>query len=421
MVTAGNPLTDPIVLNEEDQYNNIETGDNSTMVTASLNSGAGTLLGPATVTVVQGVASFNYLEDNKAGTLSLQFMGGDLPPVIAPPTIVTPAPARELDIAVRPPGSVVAGNSFTMTVNAYDPYGNLATSFAGPVTAGLATGTLSGMTTVMANSGVAAFNDLVATKSGPTTLSVGSGTLAGVTASGPTVSPAAATQLVVTTPPPNPVIPGQPFTLGVSAEDAYGNVVPNYNGNVTIALPNGTTTTMQAQNGVATFAGLTEDTSAQGATIQATASGLTAVTSNPIVVAPAPTITAKVAMTQQYNKKHKPVGKPKFGGFEFDFSTAMNPASINKGTNYTLDTYVSITKKVGKKRVKMLELQKIGFSLSSYNPANKSVDLVPAGNQTFAKGGQITISGVASEAGVLLKGSDVFNIQAKTKKITAAN
>ena len=32
-VTAGNPLTDPIVIDEEDQYGNIETGDNSTVVT----------------------------------------------------------------------------------------------------------------------------------------------------------------------------------------------------------------------------------------------------------------------------------------------------------------------------------------------------------------------------------------------------
>ena len=55
-VTAGNPLTDPIVIDEEDQYGNIVTSDNSTQVTASLASGAGTLIGTTTVTVQDGVA-----------------------------------------------------------------------------------------------------------------------------------------------------------------------------------------------------------------------------------------------------------------------------------------------------------------------------------------------------------------------------
>ena len=44
-VTAGNPLTDPIVIDEEDQYGNIVTTDNSTVVTASLSTGSGTLIG----------------------------------------------------------------------------------------------------------------------------------------------------------------------------------------------------------------------------------------------------------------------------------------------------------------------------------------------------------------------------------------
>ena len=45
--TAGNPFATPIVIDEEDQYGNLETGDNSTVVTASLASGAGTLEGNA--------------------------------------------------------------------------------------------------------------------------------------------------------------------------------------------------------------------------------------------------------------------------------------------------------------------------------------------------------------------------------------
>ena len=40
-VTAGNPLTDPIVINEVDAFGNIETTDNSTVVTVSQANGCG--------------------------------------------------------------------------------------------------------------------------------------------------------------------------------------------------------------------------------------------------------------------------------------------------------------------------------------------------------------------------------------------
>ena len=58
----------------------------------------------------------------------------------------------------------------------------------------------------------------------------------------------------------------------VSAEDAYGNVDTAFNGSVTISLPDepGFPATVQAKNGVATFAGLTVGTAAQGGSIQVT-------------------------------------------------------------------------------------------------------------------------------------------------------
>ena len=86
-VTAGDNLTDPIVIDEEDQYGNIVTDDNSTVVTASLASGPGSLKGVKTATVVAGVASFDDLEDDTAGTLTLKFAAGDLLSIVRiPPT-----------------------------------------------------------------------------------------------------------------------------------------------------------------------------------------------------------------------------------------------------------------------------------------------------------------------------------------------
>ena len=167
-MTAGNPLTDPIVINEEDQFGNILTEDNSTVVTASLATGAGVLKGTTTATVSAGVASFDDLEDDTAGSLALQFTAPNVPPVVADPSVVHPAAASKV-IVNRPPSGVIAGIKFGLTIHANDDYGNLDTSYGGPVTVALASGssgTLSGTTTMMATAGVADFTDLVDTVSG---------------------------------------------------------------------------------------------------------------------------------------------------------------------------------------------------------------------------------------------------------------
>ncbi len=57
---------------EEDQYGNLETGDNSTVVSATLASGDGPLQGTTNVTVSGGVATFTNLGDNMAETISLE-------------------------------------------------------------------------------------------------------------------------------------------------------------------------------------------------------------------------------------------------------------------------------------------------------------------------------------------------------------
>ena len=68
-MVAGNPLADLIVIDEEDQYGNIVATDNTTQVTALLESGSGTLIGSNIATVENGVASFDGLEDDTAGAL----------------------------------------------------------------------------------------------------------------------------------------------------------------------------------------------------------------------------------------------------------------------------------------------------------------------------------------------------------------
>ena len=76
--TAGTPFGAQPVVYEEDQYGNLETGDSTTVVTASLHTGSGSLQGVTSVTVSGGVARFTNLSDSQAETVSLDFTGGGL-------------------------------------------------------------------------------------------------------------------------------------------------------------------------------------------------------------------------------------------------------------------------------------------------------------------------------------------------------
>jgi Domain of unknown function (DUF4082) len=71
--TAGVAFATQPVIYEEDQNGNLETGDNSTVVTVALNTGTGPLQGTLTATVHGGIATFTNLADNTAETITLNF------------------------------------------------------------------------------------------------------------------------------------------------------------------------------------------------------------------------------------------------------------------------------------------------------------------------------------------------------------
>jgi subtilase family serine protease len=103
-----------------------------------------------------------------------------------------------------------------------------------------------------------------------------------------------ASELTVTTEPPSTVTAGATFGLTIAVESVSGGVAKSFNGSVTIALANnpggstlGGTLTVTAQNGVATFSGLTLNRTGSGYTILASASESTSVTTNAMSVTPA--------------------------------------------------------------------------------------------------------------------------------------
>jgi streptogramin lyase len=231
MVTAGQVFLPNPVIDEEDQFGNLETSDNNTVITAAPTAGSARLQGNS-ATVSGGIATFNNLIDTEAQTMTLQFTGDGLPPITSSPIDVMPGAASQL-VVKRPPSGIVAGTGFPLEVDAEDTYTNLATSFNDSVTIGQVSGqgSLTGVLSVMAVSGVANFNSLFCDTTG--SISVGaSASSDGSTISSPpsgsgpiVVYPGAVDHFVVTTAFANTDVAGTVGTVTVTAEDQNDNVV----------------------------------------------------------------------------------------------------------------------------------------------------------------------------------------------------
>ena len=76
--TAGQPFGTQPVIYEEDQFNNVLTNDNSTVITAHAQQRDRTAPGHDSATVSGGVAHFTNLADNLAETITIKFTSGSL-------------------------------------------------------------------------------------------------------------------------------------------------------------------------------------------------------------------------------------------------------------------------------------------------------------------------------------------------------
>ena len=113
------------------------------------------------------------------------------------------------------------------------------------------------------------------------------------------------------------------------------------------------------------------------------------------------------------NKKGRPVGQPVLTGFEFEFSSPLDPASATNAANYQVD---NVTKKRVKKKVERILQPVTRFNVSYSNDA---VTIVLARRETFNTGGQITIlNNLAGASGAALAGTTVFTISKGGKGIT---
>src|SRR6184192_1564210 len=297
---AGAAITPAVQVTALDAGGNVATGfAGSVAVALGTNPSGGTLAGTTTVPAVSGVASFASLSLNKVGSGYTLTAAAPFQPALtgatSAPFDITPGAATRLVFTTQP-SNATAGATLTPPVQvlAQDAAGNTVPSFTGTVTVAITPGTgtsgaaLAGTTTVAAVNGVASFATLSVNKSG--TAYTLAATAAGLTAAASaafSITPGTATQLAFTSQPGtatagNPISPA----VQVTAQDALGNAVAGFTGNVTVALganPGGGTLsgtmTVAATNGVASFATLNIDKAGTGYTLTAATAGLSGATS----------------------------------------------------------------------------------------------------------------------------------------------
>lgn len=296
----------PVVAIGDSTCNVITTATDA--VTLSVSTGTGSLSGTATVSAVNGIATFSGLSmTNAADAKKLTAAASGLTSGVSNSFNITAAAATQLAFSTQPSGGA-AGTAWPVqpVVEARDTYGNKATSATGTVTLTLSTGTgaLAGTSSRTLVSGSAAFTGLSINLVGSDkVLTAASSGLTSATTSSFTIVAGAAAKLGFSTQPgggvSNTAWAQQPV---VEVQDAAGNRVTSSSASITLALTAGTgavtgTMTATAVSGLATFAGLHMDLVGTNKVLTASSSGLASGASSAFTITPG--AASKLAYTTQ--------------------------------------------------------------------------------------------------------------------------
>jgi hypothetical protein len=288
---AGSAIAPAVVVHALDASDNVATGFSGAItlsITTATGDPAATLSGTTVQAASAGVATFSTLSiDKTADGYTLDAVAGGLTGATSTAFKITPGAATHLAFSV-PPANTTAGVAISpaVQVQALDALNNVDTAYTANIVIGIGTnpggGTLSGTASIAAVHGVSGFSNLSINKSGVGyTLHATSGTLTDATSGNFDISAAALAQLVFATQPANTGA-GATITpaVVVQGQDAFGNKVTTFNGDVSLAIGTnpgtGTlsgTTLQTAASGDATFANLSIDKAGQGYTLIASATG----------------------------------------------------------------------------------------------------------------------------------------------------
>ncbi len=338
---AGKGFTQQPQVAIQDDFGNTITDDSSTEVTLALgaNPGQGTLSGTTSggtkVRADNGVARFAGLSIDKSGEYTLTASGGRLAVGTSEKFNITAGAAKRLVFIVQPQGGLSgtpgkAGVAFAPQpqVAIQDAFGNTITDDSSTeVTLALGInssqvillGTTLGANKVQAEKGVASFAGLYINKPGRYTLTASNERLTGDTSEPFNITVGDAKRLVFIRPQGGPDKAGVAFAQQpqVAIQDAFGNTITDdFSTEVTLALGinpsqgilSGTTsggTTVRAEKGVASFAGLSINKSG-GYTLKASSRGFVVVESDLFTITHGPA--KKLVFTSQ--PREATAGKP---------------------------------------------------------------------------------------------------------------
>ena len=251
-VTAGTPFA--FTLTAKDVDNNTALGYTGTV---HFTSSAGAALLPANATLTNGVGSFHAtLESAGAQTWTAADTVSAAINVVSKITVI---PAVAAFFTVTAPASATAGSAFSITVTAFDVYGNKAPSYRGAIhlSSSDAKAVLPGnYAFTAADAGAHTFTNVVTLKTaGAETITATATGSSAVKGQGSvSVNAAAATHFVVSG--PTNATAGVAFNLTVTAKDAYGNTAPSYAGTVHVSSTDARASLFanaNLSNGVGTF------------------------------------------------------------------------------------------------------------------------------------------------------------------------
>ncbi|HSD32317.1 MAG TPA: hypothetical protein VLB49_10435, partial [Gemmatimonadales bacterium] len=294
---AGAMIAPAVKVAGQDAFGNTVTSFTGS-VTIAITPGSGTsgaaLSGITMVNASSGIATFSNLSIDKTGAdYHLTASSGALTPATSAIFAITSGAATHLTFDQQP-ATTVAGSPMTVSVTARDALENPVKTFTGNVTVAIAVnpggGTLGGTKILAAVQGTATFSTLTIDKAASGyRLSATAGGLAPDTSTAFAITAGAATKLAFTVQPAatlaNAVITP---AVEVTAQDAFGNTVTSFTGNVAIAITPGTGTAgavltgltpVAAVAGVSRFSDLSINLAGTGYKLTASAGGLSAATS----------------------------------------------------------------------------------------------------------------------------------------------
>jgi hypothetical protein len=216
------------------------------------------------------VATFNNLILNTTGTYTFTATAPGLTLATTANIAISPAAASKLAFT-QVTSSAMAGGLMTFKVAVKDAYGNTVTSPSSTVTMAVASGPAGFMAgsshvTATTSSGVATFSQLYLTTAGTYTLTATDGSLTSATTGSIVITANLASKLGFTSVPTSGTIGSALTAIIATVQDSYGNTVTSNTSALTIAVATGptgagfatgSTLTVQAAAGVATFSNLT--------------------------------------------------------------------------------------------------------------------------------------------------------------------